>query len=34
MKRLMRTYRLGMDKWHVRSDLFVRPNADGQMSLL
>ncbi len=34
MKRLMRKYALGMDKWHVRSDLFMRPNADGQMSLL
>jgi DNA repair photolyase len=34
MKRLINKYHLGTSKWHVRSDLFVRPNADGQINLL
>ena len=34
MKRLINKYHLGTSKWHVRGDLFVRPNADGQINLL
>ncbi len=34
MQRLIRKYGLGQSKWRLRSDLFVRPDADGQMLLL
>ncbi len=33
MQRMIRKYGLGMSKWHVRSDLFVKPSSDGQMDL-